>query len=87
MMQMKLKLKQNLQSNGSRLEFNLEKLKDPEVADLFEVAFGGRFAALNLLEENLDNLTENTMENSSALHLKYLAKSGRKRTTFWIYVT
>ena len=57
---MTMKLKQYLQSRGSRLGFSLEKLKDPEVADLFEVTIGGKFAAaLNLLEENIDNLTEN----------------------------
>ena len=56
---MKLKLKQNFQSHGSRLKFSLEKLKDPEVADLFEATIGGKFAELNLLEENIDNLTEN----------------------------
>ena len=55
---MKLKLKQNLQSYDSRLKFNLERLKDREVPDLFEATIGGRFAALNLLEENTDNLTE-----------------------------
>ena len=48
-----------MQSHGSRLKFNLENLKDPEVADLFEATTGGKFAALNLLEENIDNLAEN----------------------------
>ena len=59
MMTMKLKVKQTLRSHGSRLKFNLEKLKDPEVGDLFEATIGGTFATLNLLEENIDNLTEN----------------------------
>ena len=30
--------------------FNLEKLKDMEVADQFEATIGGKFAAFNLLE-------------------------------------
>ena len=56
MMTTKLKLKPNLRSHGSRLKFNLEKLKDPEAADLFEATNRGKFAALNLLKENIDNL-------------------------------
>ena len=58
MMTTKLKLKQNLQRHGSRLMFNLEMLKDPKVADLFEATIGVKFAALDLREENIDNLTE-----------------------------
>ena len=48
-----------MRSHGSRPKFNLERLKDPKVADLFKATIGGKFAALNLLEENIDNLTEN----------------------------
>ena len=36
MMTMKLILKQNLRSQGSRLKFNLEKVNVPEVAAMFE---------------------------------------------------
>ena len=71
MMTMKLKLKQNLRSHGSRLEFNREKLKDQEVAYLFEATIGGKFAAINLPEANTDNLTENVhgalLDNASAV--------------------
>ena len=48
-----------MRSRGSRLQFNLVKLKDTEVADLFEATVACKFAALNPLEENIDNLTEN----------------------------
>ena len=58
-MTLKLKLETKLRNHDRRLEFNHEKLKDPEVADLFEATIGGKFAALHLLEENIDNLTEN----------------------------
>ena len=74
MMTMKLKLKHNLRSHDSRLKFNLERLKDPDVADLFEATIGGKFAALNLLEEKIDNLTQKIHGALVALHLKYLAK-------------
>ena len=51
MMTMKLKLKQTLRSHGTRLKFNIERLKDPKVADLFKATIGGKFPALSLLEE------------------------------------
>ena len=73
MMTMKLKLKQNLPSHDSRLKLTLEKLKDPEVVDLFETTIGGKFAALNLLEENKTISHGTSMEHSSTLHLKYMA--------------
>ena len=83
MMIMKVKLTENVRNHGPRLKFDHEKRKDPQAADLFEATVGGTFAAPNLLEENIDNLT---------LHLKYLAKPGRRRDhgwimTSWIYVT
>ena len=42
-----------MRNHGPRLRLNLEKLKDAQVADLFEAMVGGKFAALNLLEENI----------------------------------
>ena len=41
MVRMKPKLKNNLRNHGSRLRFNLEKVKDAQVADQFEVTTGG----------------------------------------------
>ena len=58
-MTMKLKLKKNLRNRGPRLKFNLEKLKDAQLADLLKATIGGKFAAFNLLEENMDNLAGN----------------------------
>ena len=49
MMTMRLKVKQNLRNHVSRLEFKLEMLKDPEVADPPETIFGGQLAAPHLL--------------------------------------
>ena len=39
--------------------FKHEKLKYAQAADLFKVTIEGKFAALNLLEENIDILAEN----------------------------
>ena len=50
-------------NNGREQQDALEWVKpmkeDLQVADLFEATIGGKFAALNLLEENKDSLTEN----------------------------
>ena len=56
---MKRKPKQNSRSHGSRLKLNLKKLKGPKAVDLFEATIEGKFAALNLLGENIANPTEN----------------------------
>ena len=42
--------------------FNFENLKDPQMADLFEETIASKFAAFNLLEEIIDNLTESIYE-------------------------
>ena len=42
LMTFKLKLKNTYKQNNPRIRFNVEKLKDPEVAKLFEARIGGR---------------------------------------------
>lgn len=32
----------------------MEKLKDPEMADIFEAVIRGTFSALNILEDNIN---------------------------------
>lgn len=39
-----------------RIPFELEKLKDPEVAEFFQAQVCGRFAALKLLDREVDTL-------------------------------
>ena len=52
---------------------DLEKLKDSEVADLFETTIGGKFAALTCWKKT-ETISERTsVLHSSTLHLKYLA--------------
>ena len=41
MVTLKLKLKKTLRNHGPRLEVNLEKLKDPQISDLFDATIGG----------------------------------------------
>ena len=81
-----------MQNHSPRLKFNLEKLNDPQVADLFEVTIGGTFATLDLLEENIDNLTENIHGALIDTTSEVLGKARKKKkpwrlVTFWLYVT
>ena len=49
-MTFKLHLKRVKKRGHARIKFDLEKLKDPEVAEAFHAMIGGKFAALTILE-------------------------------------
>ena len=57
----KLKLKSKRNPKNPRIRFDLDKLKDKEVADVFNAQVGGKFAALNLLQD-VDTLTNEVKE-------------------------
>ena len=50
MMTFKLHLKRVKKPGNARIKFDLEKLKDPEVAETFHAMIGGKFAALTILD-------------------------------------
>ena len=54
---LKLKTKRFMKSPGIR--FDLEKLKDPKIAEALQAKVGGKFAALCVLDSTVD-----TIENS-----------------------
>ena len=59
MMTFKLHLRKVSKQGHSRIRFDLEKLKDPEVAEMFKARIGGKFAPLTLLDAddvNMDDL-------------------------------
>ena len=59
MMTFKLHLKKVSKQGHTRSRFDLEKLKDPEVAETFKAMIGGKFAPLTLLDAddlNMDDL-------------------------------
>ena len=59
MMTFKLHLKKVSKQGHSRIRFDLEKLKDPEVAETFKAMIGGKCAPLTLLDAddvNMDDL-------------------------------
>ncbi|XP_055865177.1 uncharacterized protein LOC129922560 [Biomphalaria glabrata] len=49
---LKVHLKKVTKQGPTRIKFDLDKLKDPQVAAIFEAQVGGRFAALNILDSN-----------------------------------
>ena len=59
---MKIKLKKKYKAAQTRIKFDLEKLKDPEVAEMFQAQLGGKFAALNLVDIEINDLTDSMNE-------------------------
>ena len=56
MMTIHLKLQRNWKNKNPRIRFYIEKLQDPNIATHFKATIGGRFAALNFLEPDYNNL-------------------------------
>ena len=55
MMTFHLRLKRNSKPKHTRLKFDLEKLKDPNVLETFQAMTGGKFAPLtNMNNEDID---------------------------------
>ena len=78
LMTLQIKLKTKNQKRNPRLLFSLEKLKDPEVAEIFKAEIGGRFAALNFLQEDLNSLTETFSNTIQETALEILGKERKK---------
>ena len=45
-----------------RIKFDLERLNDPEVVEIFQARIGGRFAALNILDKEINELATSLNE-------------------------
>ena len=54
---MKLKLKKNFKAGQSRIKYDLDKLRDPEVLDIFQAQVGGKFAALTIIDKDINDLS------------------------------
>ena len=54
MMTMKIKLKHSSKNRNTRVRYDLEKLKDEHILDIFQAQIGGRFAPLLLLNDPQD---------------------------------
>ena len=62
MMSFRLRLKKIKMQGPTRIKFELEKLKDPQVANAFQAMIGGKFASLTLF--NTDDTEVGTLVNS-----------------------
>ncbi|GFR77600.1 RNA-directed DNA polymerase from mobile element jockey-like [Elysia marginata] len=80
----KLKLNSERKAKSPRLHFDLEKLKDPNISETFRAQIGGKFAALTLIDNDVD-----TMANSLKEVLVSTAEEvlGMKRRTIQPWVT
>ena len=54
MMTFKLHLKRTKKQGHARIRFDVDKLKDPHVAEVFQAMIGGKFAALSILDSDMD---------------------------------
>ena len=58
----KLKLKTKRFKTSPRIRLDLEKLKYPKTAEVFQANVGGKFTALCILDSNVDNLEDSLKE-------------------------
>ena len=54
----KLHLKKVSKQGHTRIKFDLEKLKDPEIAETFKAMIGGKFAPMTLLDADDSNMDD-----------------------------
>ncbi|XP_076443957.1 uncharacterized protein LOC143282244 [Babylonia areolata] len=80
---MKMKLKKKHQAVQPGIKFDLEKLKDPEIEEVFQAQLGGRFAALSLLDNNINDLT-NTFNEAVRETAEEVLGRQRKKHQPWI---
>lgn len=67
MMTFRTRLKKTNKPKSTRLKFDLEKLRDPDVADSFKAMIGGKFAPLLVLGEEEPSLDQTTEKFNTAV--------------------
>ena len=86
MMTFQVRLKKTRKPNQPRLRFDLEKLRDPDVACTFQATIGGKFAPLiGLSDEDMDMDTMITTYNTAVTEAasEILGKE-RRRKKPWV---
>ena len=86
MMTFRVRLKKARKPNQPRLRFDLEKLRDPDVACTFQATIGGKFAPLiGLSDEDMDIDTMITTYNTAVTDAasQVLGKERRRKKT-WV---
>jgi len=82
MMTMKTRLSKRKKQKNPRIKFNLEKLNDKAIAEVFQAKIGGKFAPL-LLVEDIDELTDGYNSALKEVAEEVLGKQ-RKKKQSWI---
>ena len=82
-----LRLKKIKMQGPTRIKFDLEKLKDPQVADVFQALIGGKFAPLTLLDA--DDTEMDTLVNTFNKAMTETAREilGKRRAVKRSWVT
>ena len=83
MMSFQLKLKTKRNGRSPRIRFDLEKLRDPAISKAFQAQVGGKFAALNFVDSDVDTLAEDINEVLRSTASEVLGKR-RKKAKPWI---
>ncbi|XP_071491824.1 uncharacterized protein [Diadema antillarum] len=79
----KLKLISKYHKNSPRIRFDLKKLQDPEVVEIFKAQVGGKFAVLSVLDNDIDTLAGNIKEVLRTTADEVLGKQ-QKRSKPWV---
>ena len=75
----KLKLKAKKQPKSQRMRFDLEKLKDPAVIEIFQANIGGKFAALTTIDDDVEILANSIKEVLTSAAEETLGRSRTKK--------
>ena len=76
----KLKLKIKRFAKSPRIRSDLKKLKDPKIAEVFQAKVGGKFAALCVLDSDVDTLVNSLKKGYSQQLKRYLGDRGEDST-------
>ncbi|GFR71232.1 endonuclease-reverse transcriptase [Elysia marginata] len=79
----KLMLNSKRKAKNPRLHFYLKKLKDPNISETFRAQIGGKFAALTLIDNDVDTMANSLKEVLASTAEEVL---GRKRRTIQPWV-
>lgn len=83
MMKFKLKLNARRQAKRTRIRFDLDKLKDPQIVEIFQATLGGKFAALNVLDKDVDELS-NEIDTALLTSAEEVLGKQRSKKQPWI---
>ena len=74
----KLKLKTERFTKSPSIRFDLEKVKDPKIAEVFQARVGGQLAALCVLDTDKDTLSNSLKEGLLSTAEEILGRRGKK---------